>query len=480
MLTIPVLRFGQPYDSLEKDEVKHFITGESIAKVSQANGGIIQRDIKKAHDARAKLREIPIPEILERIKKAAELYSSASLPMGDGVQSPDDFARQQSASTGLPEHMCKGNMTKNSFVLSNMGKILDCLTRGLDLSILSRGYGMESRGVIVSYQAQSPVLAAVLPSNSPGVHTLWLPAIALQLGLVLKPGPQEPWTPYRIAAAFMEAGIPKEAFAIYPGGAEAGAAVLAACDRSMIFGGTPTVERYKGDPRVQAHGPGFSKILLGDDVVDQWEKYLDVMVESIYINSGRGCINCSGVWASRHTKEIAQAIAERIGPIEPLPPEDPKAGLAAFTVPGMAASVWNMIDADLKESGVTHMTEKFGPRLVEKERCAYLRPTIIHCPSPSNAAASKEYMFPFATVVECPQDQMLSKIGYTLVGSAITENEKWIAQLTDATNIDRLNIGPIPTTRLNWLQPHEGSIIDFLFRSRAYQMPDDRTAKLSK
>ena len=54
----------------------------------------------------------------------------------------------------------------------------------------------------ISYQAQSPVLGLVLPSNSPGVHTLWLPVIPMQIGLVLKPGPQEPWTPYRMAEAF--------------------------------------------------------------------------------------------------------------------------------------------------------------------------------------------------------------------------------------------------------------------------------------
>ena len=205
--------------------------------------------------------------------KAADLYEHGTLPMGDGTQSPDDFVHQQSASTGLPEHMCRANMAKNSFVLKNMEKILDCLTRGLDLEILSRGYGEEGRGVTVSYQAQSPVLAAVLPSNSPGVHTLWLPVIALQLGLVLKPGPQEPWTPYRIFAAFTEAGVPREAFSLYPGEAEAGAAVLEACERAMIFGGTATVERYRGNPKVQAHGPGFWKILLGDDVVDRWAEY---------------------------------------------------------------------------------------------------------------------------------------------------------------------------------------------------------------
>ena len=336
MLNIPVIRWGKPYESLEVDEVKHFSTGEPIASVSQSNGGIIKRDMRNAHQARNILREFSISDLIARIKSAADLYESATLPLGNGQQSPEDFAHQQSASTGLPEHMCRHNMSKNSFVLRNMDTILDCLTRGLPLDILSKGWGQEGRGVVVSYQAQAPCLGAVLPSNSPGVHTLWLPVIPLQMGLVLKPGPQEPWTPYRMMAAFIEAGIPAEVFGMYPGGAEAGAAVLESCQRAMIFGGTATVNQYKGNPRVQAHGPGFSKILLGDDIVDQWEDYIDLIAESIYINSGRGCINCSGVWASRHTREIAAALGERLGPIEAKGPQDPEAGLAAFTIPGMA------------------------------------------------------------------------------------------------------------------------------------------------
>ncbi len=43
-----------------------------------------------------------------------------------------------------------------------------------------------------------------------------------------------------------------------------------------------------------------------------------------------------------------------------------------------------------------------------------------------------------------------------------------------------LNIGPIPTSKLNRLQPHEGSIIGFQFRSRAYQVTEERPAKLWK
>ena len=36
-------------------------------------------------------------------------------------------------------------------------------------------------------------------------------------------------------------------------------------------------------------------------------------------------------------------------------------------------------------------------------------------------------------------------------------------------HIDRLNLGPVPTMQLNWLQPHEGNIVEFLFRARAFQ-----------
>ncbi len=471
MLHLPILRWGQPYDSLEKDEVVHFSTGEPIATVSRANGGLIQRDARKAQRARDVLRAIPIDELIARAGKAGELYMNATLPMGSGTQSPDDFAWAQSASTGLPEAMCRANMKKNGFVLAEMRKILDSLTRGLSLDVLSAGHGVE-RGVPISFQVQSPVVGLVLPSNSPGVHTLWLPIIPLQVGLVLKPGPQEPWTPYRMAEAFFAAGIPREAISLYPGGADVGAAVLEAFDRTMIFGGQPTVDRYRGNPRVQAHGPGFSKIVLGDDVVDRWEEFLDVMVDSVFLNSGRGCINTSGIWASRHTMEIADAIAKRLAAIAPLEPGHPDASLAAFTVPGVAEAISQSIDADLQAPGVTEVTAGYrdgAPRLVKQGRADYLLPTVLHCDSFDAPAAKKEYMFPFVTVVRCPEAKLLAAMGPTLVCTAITNNPELQRQLIDAVHVDRLNIGPVRTTQLNWLQPHEGNLIDFLFRARAFQ-----------
>ncbi len=59
-----------------------------------------------------------------------------------------------------------------------------------------------------------------------------------------------------VPAAFTEAGVPKGAFSIYPGGAEAGAALLAAADRAMIFG-----ENVPRASAVVAHRLPMARIL---------------------------------------------------------------------------------------------------------------------------------------------------------------------------------------------------------------------------
>ena len=471
MIRVPVLRWGKPYRSLETTTVSHFLTGEPVAEVDQVTPGIVKRDLRQAGKARAALQDFPIRDLLARVKEAARLYMEAELPLGDATQSPQEFVRSQSATTGLPESMCRANMEKNRFVLERMDQVLDALTRGLDVDILSTGHGMEERGVPVSYQAQTPVLACVLPSNSPGVHTLWLPVIPLQIGLVLKPGPEEPWTPYRMAEAFFAAGIPREAIAVYPGGAEVGAAVVEAAPRTLIFGSRATVERYRSNPSVRVHGPGFSKILLGDDVVDRWEEHLDVLFESVFLNSGRSCISCSGIWASRHTEAIAAALAERLASFRPRPPDDPQSTLAAFTVPGMAEAIDRDIEERLAGGGATDLTAPLrgGPRLAQEGRASWLLPTVLHCESPEAPAANVEYMFPFVSVVRCPQEEMIGRIGDTLVATAITDDASFQTDLLETNSIDRLNFGPIPTTRLNWLQPHEGNILDVLYRARAFQ-----------
>src|SRR5712692_9049 len=135
MLHLPLLRWGQPYTSLDTDRVVHFATGEPIATVSRANGGVIQRDMRSAQRARDRLRDLPIDELAKRVGAAGALYMTATLPIGDGTQTPDEFVRAQSATTGLPECMCRTNMKKNAFVLAEMRNILTSLTRGMAFEV---------------------------------------------------------------------------------------------------------------------------------------------------------------------------------------------------------------------------------------------------------------------------------------------------------------------------------------------------------
>ncbi len=472
MIHLPALRWGSPYQSLDFVETVHFDTGEPVAEVSQVLSAMVRHDLQHAPRAQAVLRSEAPDRLAQRIRRAGRLFMEAELPLGESSQTPEEFVHQQSSTTGLPEAMCRANMEKLAFVCREMGGILDSLTRGLDLEILARGYGIDRAGRMLSFQAQTDVLGAVLPSNSPGVHTLWLPAIPLQVGLCLKPGSQEPWTPYRLAVAMIEAGIPKEALAVYHGGHDVGQAVIQRCRRTMLFGGQATMDQYAGNPAIQVHGPGYSKILLGDDAIDSWPAYLDTMETSVFLNSGRSCINTSSIWVPRHGRAIAEALAARLAPVRPRDPQDPQASLAAFTVAGVAEAVSAAIDADLAQGGATDVTGELrsGSRAVTRPHCSYLLPTVVHCDSPAQPLAHKEFMFPFVSVVECPQSEMLHRIGPTLVGTGITEDRGFRERLVACPQIDRLNLGPIPTTKLDWLQPHEGNIVEWLYQPRSFQM----------
>jgi hypothetical protein len=154
--------------------------------------------------------------------------------------------------------------------------------------------------------------------------------------------------------------------------------------------------------------------------------------------------------------------------------DDPNAQIAAFANPTMPQRINAMIDQQLSGDGAggavdVTLKHRGSPRLVVKGRCSYLLPTIIDCPK-DHPLATKEFLFPYAAVVECPVKDIPGSIGSTLVGTVITQEKEMIRALMASPDIDRLNIGPIPTCVLSWDQPHEGNLFQHLYRQRAFQM----------
>ena len=205
-------------------------------------------------------------------------------------------------------------------------------------------------------------------------------------------------------------GIPKEAFGFYPTTHDGGDAILLSCGRGIVFGSDATVKKYAKYSNIQVHGSGRSKVLIGQDMAEEWEKHLDVMVESVSANGGRSCINASSVLVPSHFNDIADALAQKLAAIEPCSRDDEHALLCGFANAEFAKMMDEAIDDALKTPGAVDLTAKYrnGPRLVEKFGQTFLCPTLIACSDPSHPLANTEYMFPFVSVVEMPQSEMLT------------------------------------------------------------------------
>ncbi|HBL31351.1 MAG TPA: aldehyde dehydrogenase, partial [Acidobacteria bacterium] len=106
---------------------------------------------------------------------------------------------------------------------------------------------------------------------------------------------------------------------------------------------------------------------------------------------------------------------------------------------------------------------------VEVGGCTFLLPTLVWCEDPDHPLANTELLFPFAAVVEVPRAELPARLGPTLVCTALTADPGFRRELLDSPWIDRLNLGPVPTSRLSWDQPHEGNLFDHLYRRRAVQ-----------
>jgi hypothetical protein len=472
---MPLLRAGLSYSSLDVAEIAAIGTGQPAVRISQANSGLIKRDLFAVGRARAALARVPTAQRVAFTKQAGELFLNGTLPVGDGgqTQTPDDYVLQLASTSGLPHSLIRRNMLRLAGVFFEIDKILTGLTRGLDLEVLDRGYGEQS-GVTVSYSPVADSLGVILPSNSPAVNALWIPAIALGVPVVLKPGREEPWTPWRVIQAFIAAGCPAEAFSFYPTSHEGSSAIIRRAGRVMLFGDDKTVAQYASDPRVEVHGSGRSKILFAEDKIDAWPDYLAMMVESVAANSGRSCINASTIVVPRHAASIAEAIARELLPMVPRAADNPEATLSGFANPAMAEMIDAAIEDGLKEPGAEDVSRRLrvaaggeSARFASRDGMNYLLPTIVHCKSFAHPLANREFLFPYCSVVEIPQAEVLDTIGPSLVVTAVTDDPAWIPQLLTAPHIDRLNIGAVPTSKIDWTQPHEGNLFEFLYRRRS-------------
>ena len=141
MLHIPILRWGTPYERRSHGR-SHFRTREPFVEVSQANVGLIRRDLLRQAGCRATLATFRSPSSCDMSQgrgRALPARDAADRSRARTTQTPQEYVEQVSATTGMPWANVRRNMRKVHGVLSRVDEVLSGLTRGLDLAVLDEG-----------------------------------------------------------------------------------------------------------------------------------------------------------------------------------------------------------------------------------------------------------------------------------------------------------------------------------------------------
>lgn len=441
---IPIYPFGQqgPYHSMESKTIPG-LDGKSLGSYDITLPDQIKRNATPeiVTPWLKAIREIGLPEMLKRMKAAADIFLNNVIEVGGVKFGPKEYCQLQSLATGMPEIMCLENMRKIHRSMVNVEQTMRGHLKSWrsDISLEDLFMGVEGPG----FGRQALILGGIYPSNTSAVYQLLAPGMALG-PVLIKPGSGDLFTAVRLRQACLAEGLPVEAFGIFPGDGETLADCIAeVSQRRLVFGDADTVSKYHGNPEVEIHGPGCSKIIIGPDMVEGWSQHLDTMVASIEAGSGRGCISCSAIYARKDIAEkLALVLAERLGPSAVLPMNDPAAKLAAFTSPNAAKGKLEIMK-EFVEYGKGRFVTPLDDRVFATDTYSVLRPTVAYLPQvppPGALSASKfEIPAPAVLIVNSDGADLAKVIGNTLVCTVISNDTGFVNRLADEAKISRFN-----------------------------------------
>lgn len=314
------------------------------------------------------------------------------------------------------------------------------------------------RGV---WTRRGDVFAVHAAGNHPGVHALWLEALALGYRVAVRPSRREPFTPHRLVTALREAGFPDDHVILLPTDHVVADELVRGADLAMVYGGDDVTNKYAGHNTVLPQGPGRSKILItGSD----WRPHLDLVVKSIADEGGTACVNATAVFVEGDPTAMAEAIAERLSAIPSLPPDDEKAVL-----PVQPLATAQAFETFLLRSAEGTTARLGGGGVVDDlgDGSAVLRPAVFQVPSSGAPQTGIELGFPCVWVAPWSKDDGIEPLRNSLVLTAITEDERLIERLVADPSISNVYLGDHLTYWMRPGVPHDGYLAEFLMRTKA-------------
>ncbi|MEW8979458.1 MAG: aldehyde dehydrogenase family protein [Symbiobacterium sp.] len=511
MQEIPLWRGGRERTSLDV-RVLYDYRGGPLARVALAPSLLVHRvaaELRAAAEPGADL-----PALWDAIAAAGRLLATAEL----GGCSPDEHARLVTLATGAPIADSRQALTELASGMLHVRDALRWQTPDGSLEPFLTHRLEPSPGRACGWVPVGRVLGFVAPSNHPAVHLTWVLALAMGWAVAVRPGADDPFTPWRVLLALRAAGFPAERVALLPGGHDLVPALVEHCDRTVAYGGATLAALLGRDPRVLFNGPGRSKVLVDGEAVGGTAGAQRARAVGEKADGEAGETG-AGEAVSGAARTTGEAFSGTPGPA-PLGNGALPSAARAEAGPGSAASrpehpVDFLVDCILHDGGrkctcasavllrgeAPGLLEAVAERLrglplldpldpaarvpawkdaaaarrtpaevVESHGLTFVRPALVLDVDPADPRFGLELPAPWATATQVPPGtDPLPLLRGSLAVTLLSRDRALAGRCLREPSIQKLFVGPIPPWHTEPGAPHKGRLADFLFTAKAHR-----------
>ncbi|WP_030745014.1 arylcarboxylate reductase [Streptomyces sp. NRRL F-5135] len=389
------------------------------------------------------------PPGAEVFRRAARLFTEATL---DG-ETPAEYTRRVTLGTGLTARTVRRSAAEIAAEMADLTAVARAELPGTDF-----GPGRRTRWV-----PRGRLFAAVLASNHPTPNSSWLQALFHGYSVLVRPGSRDPFTPRRLIAALLAAGLSPHTVAFLPCAHAVGEFLLKEADRGIVYGGDRAVAPWLDNETVAVRGPGRAKALLD---VEPDDAVLGHLVESAAFDGGTRCTNLSAVLTTGPVGELADRLASRLSALPALPASDPKASLLVLER-GRAEQLEHQIAA-LRETLDDHTArfDRHDPFVRLADGSFLPRPLVLSADRADHPALGTELPFPFVVVAPWREEDGIAPLRRSLVLNLLTPRRDLVGRALLEPSIRKVTTG----TALPWTSapgiPHDGSYTQFLLEPK--------------
>lgn len=420
------------------------VTGAVVAELSLVPRLFVQR----AMAALRKATPLPAEERADALAKAASIFTGATI----GGLAYEDYLSTVSRVSGMPVTYVRAAASVVASAAADAPKTVEharplgAVTSWRD-PVVRQGHALWAR--------RGDVFAVHAAGNHPGIHAVWLEALALGYRVAVRPSRREPFTAHRLISALRSAGFGDDQVVYLPTDHAVADEVIAGADLAMVYGGDDVVAKYAGSTTVLPQGPGRSKILLADGGT-----HLDTVVSSISSEAGMACVNTTAVFVEGDPAPVAAAIAERLAALPSAAPDHEAARLPVLPLAAAQAMDRVVTAAARGATALTGGIEDLG------DGSAVLRPAVFVLDRADAAQARVEMGFPCVWVAPWSPDDGIAPLRDSLVITAFTADDALVDRLVAEPSISNVYVGEHPTHWMRPHVPHDGFLAEFLMRTK--------------